>query len=202
MKCLQTLNLVMFIPEEKQHLENLQIGDLVSFNWIFDKHYNSVYNFCLSFTKSAADAEELTTDVFVVIWNKRKSLDVDRPLKPLLFKVTKDLTWNFLRKIANRKSRQNQFLQNWSPHKSESTDAELLYQEYENRLLGLLEKLTPQQQRIFTLKYLKGKDLNQIAEELAISKNTVKTHLAKSKQFVLSQIPSLGAILLLLLSFG
>ena len=47
---------------------------------------------------------------------------------------------------------------------------------------------------MFTLKYLNGKDLSQIAQELGISKNTVKVHLAKSKRFVQDYIQVHGDI--------
>ena len=191
----------MSCSEEKKHIAKLKRGDQNSFDWIYEMHYQNVYNFCNSFTKSAADAEELTTDAFVTIWKKRQQLDPERSIKPLLFKVTKDLTWNFLRKTSKLRSHRALYLQNYTPLEGDSSDSEILYKEYENKLLGLLEKLTPQQQKIFTLKYFKGKNLNQIAKELAISKNTVKSHLAKSKQFMLNHIPSLGVLLLLLKCF-
>lgn len=190
----------MLIFTEKQHLQKLQDGDLASFTWIFDKYYQHTYNFCLSFIKSPADAEEITTDVFVTIWKKRAILDPERSIRPFLFKITKDLTWNHLKMISRNQSKKAQFLLNYVEQQGVSADHEVIYQEYEYKLKALLQKLTPQQQKIFTLKYFKGKDLNQIAEELAISKNTVKSHLAKSKHFVLSNIPSLGILLILLLT--
>jgi RNA polymerase sigma-70 factor (ECF subfamily) len=192
--------LVMLICQEKQYLKKLRDGDMQSFAWIFDRHYQNTFNFCLSFTKSAADAEEITADVFVTIWKKKENIDPERPIRPLLFKITKDLTWNHLKKISNSQEKKTRFLLDYAEQKVVSAEDEVIYKEYEHNLRTILQKLTPQQQKIFTLKYFKGRDLNQIAEELAISKNTVKSHLAKSKHFVIRNIPSLGIWLIFLLA--
>lgn len=45
-------------------------------------------------------AEEATTDVFVKLWQKSEIIDSDHNILPLLYKITKDTVFNYLKKIA------------------------------------------------------------------------------------------------------
>lgn len=172
------------------HLENLKLGDPASFRWVYDQFSARVYHFCLSFTKCPEDAEEITSDVFLRIWDKRSIIDPSVSLYPLLLKITRDLTWNYLRR-KSRSGEQKVFLENYRNVVVQSSSDDLIYHEYREMMERALQKLTPQQQKIFTLRYLTGKDLSQISEELKISKNTVKVHLAKSRRLIMHYLPFL-----------
>jgi RNA polymerase sigma-70 factor (ECF subfamily) len=170
------------------HLESFKIGDSDGFLKIYNRYSAQVYHFCLSLTKCPQDAEEITSDVFVRIWQKKAIIDTSVCLQPLLMKITRDLTWNYLKKIARRKE-QHVFLENYLNSAVEVADDAVLFSEYEAIIHQVLTKLTPQQRKIFSLRYITGKDLNQISEELQISKNTVKVHLAQSKRMLLHYLP-------------
>lgn len=169
-------------------MENLRLGKLESFEWLYCRYFEKVYYFCLSFTKSPADAEELTSDVFVKIWQKRAGIDPTVSLKPLLFKITRDLSWNFLKQKARKNGLREAFIQYASRPAFYDTEVEIMVNEYYEILDEAIKNLTPQQEKIFSLRFLQGRDLGQIARELKISKNTVKVHLAKSKRFVLDYL--------------
>lgn len=139
-------------------------------------------------TKNQQDAEEITSDVFVRFWQKRNSFDHSYSLLPLLKKVTKDLTWNHLKKVARTKE-QRSFIAGYFNTIVENSSNDLIYREYQEIMKTAMDKLTPQQRQVFSLRYITGKSLNQIAEEMQISKNTVKVHLAKSKRLILHALP-------------
>lgn len=178
----------MIDQELYTHLEQFKSGDSNGFVKIYNLYSSNVYHFCLSLTKSPEDAEEITSDVFVRIWQKKEIIETSICLQPLLMKITRDLSWNYLKKIA-RKKEQQIFIENYLNTVVEQTDDAVIYSEYEAIIHQVLNKLSPQQRRIFSLRYITGKDLNQISEELQISKNTVKVHLAKSKRMILHYLP-------------
>lgn len=155
---------------------------------VYNKYASQIYQFALSMTKNPEDAEEITSDVFVCIWQKREMIDHSYSLLAFLKKVTKDLTWNHLKKIARSREQQLDFAGYLNTVENSSTD-ELIFREYQEIMKTALEQLTPQQRQVFSLRYITGKNLNQIAEEMQISKNTVKVHLAKSKRMILHALP-------------
>ena len=174
--------------EENIHLVRLKKGNIESFKWLYRFHYEKVYHFCLALCHSPPDAEEITSDVFVKVWEKRKAIDSSLSLKFLLFKITRDLSWNYLKRTARNERLSKEFLRNYQRALTVDGEVEVLFGEYLNILNEAVNKLTPQQQKVFTLRYITGRELNQIASELSISKNTVKVHLASSKRAVLAYL--------------
>lgn len=166
----------------------LSSSDTDEFTKIYRCYAGKVYHFALSMTKSPEDAEEITSDVFVRIWQKMEIVNPDLPLLPLLIKITRDLTWNHLKKISRAKA-QKAFIENYLDSVVESSADELIFNEYQEIVSKALNNLTPQQRKVFSLRYITGKSLNQISEELQISKNTVKVHLVNSKRLILLALP-------------
>lgn len=164
------------------------LNDRAGFIRIYHQYAPKVFFFAYSMTKSREDAEEITSDVFVRIWQKKEIVDPSLPLLPLLKKITRDLTWNYLKRVARLKD-QNFFIERYLNATAEDTADQLIFKEYQEIMNQALNKLTPQQRQVFSLRYITGKDLNQISEELQISKNTVKVHLAKSKRLILLSLP-------------
>jgi len=52
----------------------------------------------------------------------------------------------------------------------------------------VIETLPPKRLEVFKLRYYEGLDNNSIAEQLGISINTVKVHLAKSRLYLKEKI--------------
>ncbi len=187
--------------EEYRHLVELRCGNSDSFRWLYDKYFQQVYSFCISLVRIPQDAEELTSEVFLIIWKKRRIIQADHQLKPLLFKICKDLTWNHLKRIARDKEHRGRYQTHYALRSYLHGEEVILFREYQNTLKKAIAKLTPQQQKVFQLRFFQGWDLNQIAAELHISKNTVKVHLAKSKRFVMSCLTLLLAVSYCMLLF-
>lgn len=177
--------------EEYRQLVALNSGDTAAFSWLYDKYFAQIYNFCYSLVRIPQDAEDLTSEVFLTIWKKRTMIRPEVELKPLLFKISRDLTWNHLRRVARDKEHRGRYLTHYALRSYLQGEDVILFREYQNTLKTAISKLTPQQQKVFQLRFFQGWDLNQIAAELQISKNTVKVHLAKSKRFVMSCLTSL-----------
>ncbi len=179
---------------EKWNILRLRKGDVNSFRWCYEKYFSTVYNFCLNLTGSEVETEELVSDVFVRIWQKREILNPAYPLKSLLFKISKDLAWNHLSRKSSRWEKESRYLKTFSHPVSASGEDEFIFNECQNMLQKAIANLSPQQERIFRRRYLQGHNLAQIAEQLNISKNTVKVHLAKSKNSVLHALNVIMAI--------
>ncbi|MCB0689232.1 MAG: sigma-70 family RNA polymerase sigma factor, partial [Saprospiraceae bacterium] len=148
----------------KENINN-GLNDQVDFMKVYHQYAPRVYYYAYSMTKNREDAEEITSDVFVQIWQKRDLIDTQVSLFPLLKKITRDLTWNHLKKISRMRDHHS-FIQSYLNHKINNSEDDLIFKEYEEIMNKALDKLTPQQRKVFSLRYFTGKDLNQISEEL------------------------------------
>ena len=65
-----------------------------------------------------------------------------------------------------------------------------------------LKTLPPKCRQVFTMLYVQGKPVKEIAEELQLSVSTVKSHKATALKLLRKQLPHLGCLLLVMLFAG
>jgi RNA polymerase sigma-70 factor (ECF subfamily) len=187
---------------EIEHLKLLKEGDLKSFEWVFQHHHSKVYGYCFKLTSSVVVSEELTSDVFVRLWTKRFIIDVSVPIDALLFKISRDLIFNYLKK-QSRVSRQ---LLQYSTIKQQKANRDLendfILKEYLSIAEDAIRQLPEKRRLVFLLHHQSGLNNMQIAERMNISENTVRVHLFKATQFLreyLKSHPGIIAVFLCLL---
>ncbi|HEY5371951.1 MAG TPA: RNA polymerase sigma-70 factor [Hanamia sp.] len=168
--------------DEKVLLAEIAIGDERAFRKLFDLYKERFYAVALKMTNSDEVAEDIVQDIFMNLWNKRKSLvNIDNP-SSYFFTAVYRRVYHHYRKIALEKK----LLQVSPPAKEavNTTDEMVLAHESENLIYKALEKLPPQQQLVFKLSKLEGLSREDVASQLQISPNTVKNHLATAIKFI------------------
>ena len=147
-----------------------------------------LYCFVLQYVKLDADAEEIVQEVFIKIWEKRKTIDAYSSFESFLFTVAYNATISLLRKrvTENKYLVHLQSIQEVS-QTTDSTD-ELYFNELNKKLKTLLNVLTPRQREIFLLSREEGLTHEQISEKLNISVNTVKKHMSNTISFLKSHL--------------
>jgi RNA polymerase sigma-70 factor (family 1) len=152
--------------------------DAFAYKELFVSFYNPLLRFAHTLVKSREQAEEVVSDVFISIWEKRKRIDSISNLKVYLFIAVKNTSLNYL-------SRQNKNLTD-SVDES-SMDLQSIYFDPEQlmvtaemvaRIRAAIEELPPKCKLIFKLvkeDELKYKD---VADILNISQKTVESQIA------------------------
>lgn len=64
-------------------LPGLIAGDTHACEHLFRRYYGKVLNFISLFVKRSQDAEDIAQDIFVKLWERRKSLDKVRSSIPI-----------------------------------------------------------------------------------------------------------------------
>lgn len=87
-------------------IKNLQIriasnDDQMAYKELFELFYLPLRQFAILFVKNRENAEEIVSDVFLSIWEKRKRLESISNLKVYLYIATKNTALNYL-KTQNR----------------------------------------------------------------------------------------------------
>jgi RNA polymerase sigma-70 factor (ECF subfamily) len=68
----------------------------------FEAHWSDVFRFALAWTNDWAEAEDLTQEAYLRLWNHRSQLDWDRPVLPWLLVTTRRLATDRFRKFRRR----------------------------------------------------------------------------------------------------
>lgn len=168
----------------KELILQLQKGDRVAFYNIYERYCKRLYGFVLQYVKQGTDAEEIVQEVFIKIWEKRKTIDVYSSFESFLFTVTYNATISLLRKRVT----ENKYLAHLQSIQQANDTAELTdeiyFNELNKKLKTLLDELTPRQKEIFVLSREEGLTHEQIARKLDITLNTVKKHMANTLSFL------------------
>jgi RNA polymerase sigma-70 factor (ECF subfamily) len=136
--------------------------------------------------------------VFCKVWEKRAQLPELQNFQHWLFTVSKHHALNALRKMVRERAEQ----QLWEKQQSaELADAGASAEEQWQLIDKAISQLPPQQKKVFILSRYQRRKYVEIAEELNLSKETVKSYLQIAtnsiRRFVNTHLP-----LLLFFLFG
>ena len=163
--------------------------------------WNKVYTQAITYLKSAEQAQEITQDVFIKIWEGRNRLSEIENFSDYLFIISRNQVISALRKkgenlLAVPDELEEPLLR---------PDSQLHYKESYNKILHLIEQLPPTRKKVFTMSRLEGKSYDEIGAMLSISRNGVKDHIVKALNYLRSRLKEtdekpliiiLGALLL------
>jgi RNA polymerase sigma-70 factor (family 1) len=185
---------------ERELLDLVASGDEKAFQKLFYLHYDHIYAVALLFTKSPLLSEEITQDVFLKVWQNRVRLVEVVKFDAYLFVIAKNQIYNTLRKKVSNRSFIEHLEQHFLQHSS-AADESLMAKETDELINRVIKHLPDQQRRVYELSRLAGFDHSSIANQLNISKLTVKSHLTKALQTIKQQLRKFSYCFLLVSCF-
>jgi len=169
--------------EEKNILLELLEGSEHAFEQIYRLYSPRLFARLLKLVKSQAQAEEILQDVFLKLWESRRSIDPEKSFRSYLFKIAENKVYDFFRKVARDKKMESQLV---SLSTADYTILEVFLSSDENLtvLHKAIEGLSPQRQQVFRLCKLEGKSYKEVSEMLGISVSTISDHIVKGTKSI------------------
>ena len=118
------------------------------------------------------------------LWQKRAQLRSDIYIGGILFKITRDFCFSYLRKVARNADLRKAYIERYTAPTANPIEEDLYLQDGLKIAGKAIESLPPKCRQVFHLRYRDGLSLSQIANELHISTNTVQNHLQKGTRLV------------------
>lgn len=120
------------------------------------------------------DIEEIISDVFLAVWKNKEKLDINKEMSSYLGGIAKNI---YNKKIRNMKNISNiNDYENYL-YEGESIEVKLEASEKEKIILIEINNMKQEDKEIFTLYYYYSKSIKEIAEELKIKNQKVKSRL-------------------------
>lgn len=165
--------------DEALMLAQLAEDSELAFRSVFELYHGKIYKVAMMYVKCVPAAEEIVQDVFLKLWINRKKLERIQSLESWLFIVTKNHTFNFLKKQASELLARDK----WGAQSAsvdDSLESKVISSQCEQLIKEAILRLPPQQQKIYRLAKEQGLSYEAIGNELALSSLTVKTHMARA----------------------
>lgn len=127
----------------------------------------------MNLVKDEAVAEDLVQETFIRLWNAKDALEPSALGPGILYSSVKNACLNFLR----RQKLEHSYLNNRSPEPFEDAVAlnYIIRSEVLSEISRIVSTMPEGCQIVFKMGYLEGLRNTEIAKELGISINTVKT---------------------------
>ena len=155
---------------------NKDIDEELLFDKLFVDNYKNLYNNAMTFINNSEIAKDLVNDAFEKLWIKFKGIDKAYDIKPYLYKSVRNLALNH---IAHQKVHEK-YSSYMSSFFNEEEKEDEDYDKVLEDLKKEIENLSPQSKIVFKKCFYENLTYKEVASELDISVNTVKTHIVKS----------------------
>ncbi|OYT17717.1 MAG: RNA polymerase subunit sigma-70 [Bacteroidetes bacterium 4572_77] len=157
-------------------LSALKHGDQKAFEEIFLQYSSQIYSFSIKYTANKSDAEEITQDVFVSIWENRKAINLSLNFNSYVFTIAKNIIFNRHKKKINERAYINYLKThfNTNSYETENTINFSALQEYYDLQIN---KMPKRRKQVFLLSRQQGLSYKEIASQLQISVKTVEVHI-------------------------
>lgn len=155
-------------------------NDKSAFDKIFNSYKKRLSFFVLKITKSETLTEEVVQSTFIKLWTNRSTLDkIDNP-KAYIFTIATNAALDHLKKKLHESNMRREVMRTAQELKHNNIEEMIFLNESQSILVRAIEQLPPQRQLIYNLSRNEGKNYQEIAEQLKISKNTVRNQLVEA----------------------
>lgn len=161
------------------YLEMLQLGQEAGLRYFMSQFGESLRFFAYKITKDREASEEIVSESFYKLWERKEKIPSLEFVRSFLFLITRNSCYDYVGSSYQRKvSLEEEAVLDIN---QESTDilTHIIYVELIEQITTELKKLPKQQAEVFRLSYLEGMSTREICETLETTASNV--YFARSK---------------------
>jgi len=159
-------------PNDQLYFDLLTKGDKSAFDSLFRGYYTSLCRFALTISGNEMLAEEVVQNVFVRLWEKRKSIEQPDNVKGYLFRsVYNESLWLIKKQQSQRDLESNYVLH---PPDALASEEHQQWEAFRPLIQTAIDQLPQKCRHIFLMRRQEGLTNVEIAEYLGVSVKTVE----------------------------
>ncbi|WP_394678581.1 RNA polymerase sigma factor [uncultured Sphingobacterium sp.] len=183
--------------ESKHILERLKQGDRLAFDLVFKSYWDPLLIYLSKLVKDRTDAEDLLQNIFVNLWNKAQSSEIQH-LHTWLYGAARKSALFYHRTQGNQKKLIASIL-DYIQVEGFSLSEQQQGKELQQIIDREIEQLPAKMKEVFILSRQEQLSYKEIAERLEISDQTVKKQISNALSILRNNLKKQGLYSLLLL---
>lgn len=158
----------------------LNSGNEVGLTGIYRLYYKPLLYFVRSYVNSYQLSEEIVSDVFVKLWERRENFPSLDRVKAFLYISAKNTCLNSLRK--SRLVTSIEEIEDYDQILAEDSDAfiKIVRGELLNSIIEEVQRLPAKQREIFTMTFWEDMSIEQISQQLEMNPSAVYTNRSRA----------------------
>jgi len=163
-------------------VELLKKDDVKAFDTLYHRYFTPIYRNVFLLTKDPVITQDILQEVFMALWDKRSGIDPRQSVSGWLFVASHHRSVDWLRRQLRESVLQAKAIEgslaSYAGNPEEVAGDREEREEREKLLNEAISRLSPQKRKVFELCKLEGKSYEETAQELSLSKHTVKEYLS------------------------
>lgn len=163
---------------------------------IVDEFQHKVYSTAYSFTQNPHDAEDLSQEIFWLIYQNLPTFKLDSKLSTWIYRIAVNKCLMHRRKEARRKNIANilPFNKEVSNNLADNcqVDMDVIKNEDKDILYKAIECISIKYATVITLRYMQDLSIKEIGQILNLPQRTVETQLYRAKSKLKASLNTLG----------
>lgn len=172
--------------------------DKQDFEVLFKTHFSSLCRFAMKYVGDMDDSKDIVHAVFINLWKRKDTVDVDTSLKSYLFTSVHNRCLNYIRDQKKMVHHALPIEQMDLLNYVESRDF-VVENETIDQINTALDALPEKCREIFLLSRFEGLKYREIAEKLNLSVKTVETQVSRALKQLKESLKDLITILICIL---
>jgi RNA polymerase sigma-70 factor (ECF subfamily) len=160
-------------------LERFRQGDPVAFTVIFRLYFNGLQNYASRFTKDRDDANDIISEIFIKLWEKRAGFETMESIRVFLYICARNNSLMYLRSKRRRANINGEAARRVSLEEKGIFDEDEVTVEIITNLSREIQNLSPAEREVITMAFC-GITEEEIAEQLNKSVRVIKNHLSSA----------------------
>lgn len=180
---------------ESEIIQRINNGETQLFSLLVEQYKNKVFNLVYRFTSDYAEAEDLSQEIFITVFQKISSFQQDASFSTWIYRVAtnKCIDWH-------RKKKRKRFFSLFGDHRqiadveadAPSPSEVYLESEEQKMLHKAVGKLDEKYKMIVVMFYYQHLSYKQIAEVLNLPVRTIETRLYRAKKILKDKLAAEG----------
>lgn len=164
-------------------INQILVGDTNAFTTLVNRYKDLVFTLALRMLKNREEAEEVSQDTFIKVYNSLDKFKGDSKFSTWIYKVAYNSCLDQIKK--NKKHQNNVEINEFTQHQIKTMDNafDTLVEEERNQLIQDCLNLLPSEDSfLLTLYYFEEQSLDEIANVVGLTANNVKVKLFRSRK--------------------
>lgn len=152
--------------------------DEAAYYKLFNQFYTPLCVYAFRYVRSMQTREDIVQDVFLKLWNDRKSIQITSSIRTYLLVATKNHCLNYLQRKELELSYEQSLLKEFCETSSE--DGLYSLSELQSMIDKAIANLPEKYRKVFEMSRFQNLTYREIAEQEGISVKTVEAYMSKS----------------------
>lgn len=171
-----TIDKSCYVNEEKVLLQELQKGNILAFQQIYNQYYGILYLHAYNKLRDREASKDIVHDLFAGIWQRRESLMITGKLSSYLYASVKNRIIDYISKEQSK----SKYLASLVPqveNQYEATDYRIREKMLQEQIENVLAQLSPRVREIFELSRKQYLSHKEISQKLNLSEQSVRSYI-------------------------